>query len=66
MVIDKKEEMIEIKLIKNLKIMKVIEKILTKEVKVIVEDLTEAIDVVEILKDLKYNTMFAKGIDTTH
>ncbi|XP_065001897.1 protein neprosin-like [Musa acuminata AAA Group] len=38
-----------------------LEKIITKEAEVMVEDVAEAMDMAETLKGLKYNAMFAKG-----
>lgn len=49
----------------EIKTIKVLEKLLSKEAKVIVEDVAEAMDVVEILKDLKYNIIFTKDMDTS-
>lgn len=62
-IVDKQEDVIEIKPINNLKLMKVIEKILTKEVEVMIKDMI--VEVAKILKGLKYNIMFVKGIDVT-
>ena len=42
-----------------------LEKIIAKEAEVMVEDVTEAVDVAETLKGLKYNAMFVKGMDIT-
>ena len=58
---DKEKEVTEIRPIKNLKTMKVIEKILAEKTKVMVEDV--AVDVIKILKGLKFNAMFTKGMD---
>lgn len=58
---DKEEEVTEIRPIKNLKTMKVIEKILAEKTKVMVEDV--AVDVIKILKGLKFNAIFTKGMD---
>ncbi|XP_065015478.1 (S)-beta-bisabolene synthase-like [Musa acuminata AAA Group] len=42
--------------------MKMLEKILAKEAKVMVEDMAEAVDMAETLNGLKYNVMFANGV----
>ncbi|URD85346.1 hypothetical protein MUK42_15826 [Musa troglodytarum] len=62
-VMDKEEEEAEIRPIRNLQTMKVMEKILAKEAEVIVEDVIKAVDVAKILKGLKYNAIFAKEYD---
>ena len=62
---DKEEEEAEIRPIKNLQTVKMLEKIIAKEAEVMVEDVAEAVDVAETLKGLKYNAMFAKGMDIT-
>lgn len=55
---DKEENVTEIKPIKNLKTINVMEKILVKNI-------VEAMDMAEILKGLKYNIKFSKSMDTT-
>lgn len=59
----KEKKMIYIKSINNLKIIKMRKKIITKEAKIIVEEdvvVVEAIDMIEFLKDMKYNVMLTK------